>query len=322
MKLPKNWKKLLSMALFVVLVGLLGWYVYRHWDEMSGLLTLDGRTVTLLILFALCGCVMNCVYHRIILSVYDVPLDLVDWMGVVFVANAIAYVLPMRADLIFSATYYKRAKGLAYVKSVSMAAGNVVFGVMFALLQMLAALLCAGFLNGQWPLLLWAVLGVGAAGVAVFLWLALRLEDHQPAFVRNHKLLRDVITGFNALLRNRKMLRQLLLCLIVNNVFQILLYMECFRAVGMPSPFHQVLLYNSLSWLSTVLSIVPGNIGLKEAVLGVAASQMGALFQSGVAASLMQRAAVMIVYLVMGLAFAWPVWRRYIRGKKEELPHE
>ena len=105
MKLPKNWKKLLSMALFVVLVGLLGWYVYRHWDEMSGLLTLDGRTVTLLILFALCGCVMNCVYHRIILSVYDVPLDLVDWMGVVFVANAIAYVLPMRADLIFSATY-------------------------------------------------------------------------------------------------------------------------------------------------------------------------------------------------------------------------
>ena len=140
--------------------------------------------------------------------------------------------------------------------------------------------------------------------------------------MQKHKLLRDVITGFNALLRSRKMLRQLLLCLIVNNVFQILLYMECFRAVGTPVPFHQVLLYNSLSWLSTVLSIVPGNIGLKEAVLGVATSQMGALFQSGVAASLMQRVAVMIVYLVMGLAFAWPVWRRYTRGKKEELSHE
>ena len=82
MKLPKNWKKILSMALFIVLVGLLGWYLYRHWDEMRDLLTLDGRTVTLLILFALCGCVMNCVYHRILLSVYGVPLDVVDWMGV------------------------------------------------------------------------------------------------------------------------------------------------------------------------------------------------------------------------------------------------
>ena len=27
MKLPKNWKKILSMALFIVLVGLLGWLV-------------------------------------------------------------------------------------------------------------------------------------------------------------------------------------------------------------------------------------------------------------------------------------------------------
>ena len=178
MKLPKNWKKILSMALFIMLVGLLGWYLYRHWDEMRELLALDGRTVTLMLLFALCGCVMNCVYHRILLSVYGVPLDVVDWMGVVFVANAIAYVLPMRADLIFSATYYKRAKGLAYVKSVSMAAGNVVFGVMFALLQMLAALLCAGLLNGQWPLLLWAVLAAGILCVAVFLVGVAFLEGH------------------------------------------------------------------------------------------------------------------------------------------------
>ena len=59
-----------------------------------------------------------------------------------------------------------------------------------------------------------------------------------------------------------------------------------------------------------------------EMPLVMQASQMGALFQSGVAASLMQRVAVMIVYLVMGLAFAWPVWRRYTRGKKEELSHE
>ena len=63
MKLPKNWKKILSMALFIVLVGLLGWYLYRHWDEMRELLALDGRTVTLLILFALCGCVMNLPQH-------------------------------------------------------------------------------------------------------------------------------------------------------------------------------------------------------------------------------------------------------------------
>ena len=98
--------------------------------------------------------------------------------------------------------------------------------------------------------------------------------------------------------------------------------MLCSLAAALALLFAGSALKNIAGWLSTVLSIVPGNIGLKEAVLGVAASQMGALFQSGVAASLMQRVAVMIVYLVMGLAFAWPVWRRYTRGKKEELSHE
>ena len=135
-----DWKRMLSTALFLVLLALLIWYVYENRADMAKLLALSAGDVALLLALALGGCVMNCVYHRLILSTYHIPLRVVDWMGVTFVANAMAYVLPMRADLVFSAAYYKRTKGLAYVKSVSMAAGNIVFGVVFALLQMLASL--------------------------------------------------------------------------------------------------------------------------------------------------------------------------------------
>lgn len=317
MKKPVDWKKTASLLLFAALAGLLCLYVYHNWEDMKSLLSLDARTATLMLLFALGGCVTNCVYHRILLGAYQTPLDWIDWMGVVFVANAVAYVLPLRADLVFSATYYKRVKGLEYVKSVSMAAGNVVFGVIFALLQMLIALTLMGVLDGRWPALLWGLFLAGGACTAAFLFVALRLKERPPAFVCKHKLLRDVTEGFNALLRNGGMLRRLLACLIVNNVFQVLLYLECFRASGTPANAYQVLLYNSLSWLSTILSIVPGNIGLKEAVMGMATSLTGALFQSGVAASLLQRVAVMAVYLAAGLAFAYPVWSRYTRGGKE-----
>ena len=135
-----DWKRALSTSLFVVLVALLAWYVYENRADMARLLALSAGDVTLMLALALGGCVMNCVYHRLILSTYHIPLDAVDWMGVTFVANAMAYVLPMRADLVFSAAYYKRTKGLAYVKSVSMAAGNIVFGVVFALAQMFVSL--------------------------------------------------------------------------------------------------------------------------------------------------------------------------------------
>lgn len=309
--MKKHLKKALSMALFAVLIGLLARYVYAERENMAQLLRLDARRIALLLALALGSCVMNCVYHRVILSSYRIPLGLTDWMGVVFVTNAMAYVLPLRADLVFSAAYYKRTKGLAYVKSVSMAAGNIVFGVVFALLQMLVSLLMTGQLDGVWPLPLWLAFGAAALAVGAFIAFSLLVGDRKPKILTRVKMLGDVVEGFNALLRNKRMLWQLLACLVVNNAVQLGLYMVCFGAIGMQVTVYQALMYNSLSWITSVVAIVPGNIGIKEGVLGVAGSLMGSLFQTGVMVSLLQRVTVMIVYVAMGAAWALPVWRKW-----------
>jgi uncharacterized membrane protein YbhN (UPF0104 family) len=298
------------MGLFALLIVLLAWYVWQNRADMAQLLTLDGGTIALLFVFALGGCIMNCVYHRIILSTFRVPLALVDWMGVVMVSNAMAYVLPLRADLVFSAAYYKKVKGLSYTKSVSIAAGNIVFGVTFSLLEILAALLCCGLIDGNWPLPLWLILLCGLVCVAAFMVIALLLGDRQPAFVRKYRIVREAVEGFVQLLRDRRMLLQLLGCLIVNHCCQLLLYMVCFHAIGMEMTIYQALLYNSMSKLSSMLTIVPGNIGIKEAVMGFATGMMGNLFQSGVMVSLLQRVTLMIVYIIVGGLFAWPVFRK------------
>ena len=312
----------LSMALFAVLLALLCWYVYQNRADMRKLLTLDGRTVFLLLLLSLCGCLMNCVYHRIILSVYKVKLDAVDWMGVVFVANAIAYVLPLRADLVFTGTYYKRVKGLAYVKSAGLAAGNIVFGVAFALLQCLIALVCTGLIDGAWPAALWLIWALGCVCVAVFLVLALVMRDRPPKALQRFTLLMAVIRGFNDFLRDKNMLARLLACMVVNNVFQLLLYMVSFRAIGLEVTFYQALFYNSVSWMASIMTIVPGNVGVKEGIMGLATRLMGDLFQNGVAVSLLQRVSVMIIYIAAGLLFAYPVWRKWNRGMPEAQIHE
>ncbi len=317
-----NWKNTLSIALFVVLIALLAAYIWQNRADMAQLLTLDAGTVALLMLFALGGCLMNCVYHRIILSTFRVPLSLVDWMGVVMVSNAIAYVLPLRADLVFSAAYYKKVKGLAYTKSVSLAAGNIVFGVTFSLLEILVALLCCGLIDGLWTEPRWILLAAGLLGVAAFLVVALLLGDHQPAFVRKYRIVREMVDGFVQLLRDGRMLIRLLGCLILNHACHLLLYMVCFRAIGMEITIYQALLYNSMSWLTSILSIVPGNIGIKEAAMGFVAGLLGNLFQSGVMVSLLQRVAIMLVYIVAGALFAWPVLRNMKRSTPAEGIHE
>ncbi|MEA5014004.1 MAG: lysylphosphatidylglycerol synthase transmembrane domain-containing protein [Candidatus Limiplasma sp.] len=313
MKKP-DWKKTASLALLLVMLGLLAAYVYNNRADMERLLRLDAATVALLVALAVGSALVNCVYHLVILRTYGLPLDLTDWMGVVSVSNVIAYVLPLRADLVFSAAYYKRVKGLAYTKSVSMAAGNVVFGVAFSLLQILVALLFLGFLKGQWPPVLWALWGLGTAALAAFTALALWAPGKNPKILQKYRLLGEVAQGFTALLRNRAMLWRLLGCLVANNIFQLLLYQLCFASIGHPVTLYEALFYNSVSWLSSIVAIVPGNIGIKEGVMGLSTLLMGISVPTGVAASLLQRVALMAAHLLLGAAFAWPVYRRFRRG--------
>lgn len=311
----KNWKKWLSTALFAVMIALLGWYLYTNRADLARLLQLDWRTVTGILLFALGACTMNAVYHKMILDTYHIDLDLVDWMGVVFVSNTLSLVLPMRADLLFTAAYYRRTKNFAYTKSASVAAGNVVFGVMFALLQLFAALLCTGLIEGEWPGLLWLLwLGLSAV-IAAFLVIARWFENRMPAFLRKYRIVVNIVSGFNALLGNRALLLKLLGCLTVNNILHLFLYMACFRGIGMEVTIYQALFYNSISRLVNLVAIVPGNIGIAQLVMGVAGSLMGDVFQNGVVVSLIQSIALVLVYMVVGGAFAYPVWKRWDRAE-------
>ena len=311
----KNWKKWLTTALFVLMIALLGAYLYQNRADLKQLLAFDALTVAKILLFALGACTMNAVYHKMILDTYHIELGLVDWMGVVFVSNAMSLVLPMRADLLFTAAYYRRTKGFAYTKSASVAAGNVVFGVMFALVQLFAALLCTGIIEKQWPAVLWLLwLGMSAA-VGAFVVIARWFENRMPSFLRKQKIVVSIVSGFNALLSNRTLLWKLLGCLTVNNLLHLLLYMACFRGIGMRVTVYQALFYNSVSRLVNLVAIVPGNIGIAQLVMGVAGSLMGDVFQNGVVVSLIQSISLVVVYIVVGGAFAYPVWKRWDRAE-------
>ena len=99
-----------------------------------------------------------------------------------------------------------------------------------------------------------------------------------------------------------------------SNIVRLLTIMLCFRASGNPITLYEALLYGSLVWLASVIAVVPGNIGLKESVMGIATVQMGVDFTVGVTASLLERVTMMVVYIGMGLLFALPVWMRYARN--------
>lgn len=307
-------------GLSLALVSLLAWYIYRHWSDMRVLLTLSPASVGLLLGLSLALCFLNALYRKVIVGHFGARLSVVDWWGVTCVSNVMAYVLPMRADLLFSAAYYKKNNAVAYTKSISMAAGNIVFGVTVALVQILAALLCIGWIDGQWPRLLWGLLALGLAAVAVFCLFSVTVGRRQPAFLRKHPLVQEVVDGFNALLTSGRLIVRLTGLQLLTNFVQLLMYLVAYRAIGMPVTLYQALFYASVSWLCSVVAVVPGNIGIRESIMGVATLMMGSVFQNGVAAALLMRAAEMVVYLLLAAGFGYPVYRNLRREAQPSAP--
>ena len=68
-------------------------------------------------------------------------------------------------------------------------------------------------------------------------------------------------------------------------------------------------MYSCITNVNILTSLLISH-GIKEAVMGFATGMMGNLFQSGVMVSLLQRVTLMIVYIVVGGLFAWPVFRK------------
>lgn len=306
----KNGKRVLTTVLFIALIALLGWYVWANREDMSALLALSAGTLAQLMALAFMSCLVNSLYHREILLFMGLKLDTVDWLGVVSVSNAIAYVLPLRADLVFSAAYYKKNKALGYTRSASIAGGNIVFGVAFALIQVIAALLCIGFIDGVWPGVIWAVALVCAFVTAAVMLLSRGLSGKASAALEKHPMIKTVTEGYVALLTCPRLIAKLMLWQTLSHLITLVSTMICFRQIGVETTFYQAMFYAGVSWLSGIVAIVPGNIGIKESIMGVSTMMLGSVFQSGVAVSLLQRVTVMIAYVTLGLAFAWPVYKR------------
>ena len=312
------WVRVAVIVLFVALLVALGVYVYRKRTDMAALLSLDAAHVAWLLGLSLLVCVLNALYHRTILRFFGLRLTLTDWLGVSCVRNAASYVAPLRADLALSAAYYKQKNGLAYAKSMSIAAGNIVFGAAICLMQIFASLFIIGLWQNQWNVLLWGVCLGGIAFVLLFVWVARRAAGKENGWIARHALVARVVNGFNALLHDRQLLLRLLLVQVFINGAQLAMFMVAFDAIGYPVTVVQALLYSGVNWLTTLVAVVPGNIGVKESLMGVASLCMGSAFDHGVMVTLLVRVAEMLVYCGMALIFALPVYRALHQSAQKE----
>lgn len=203
--------------------------------------------------------------------------------------------LPFNAGFVMRASFLKKDHSLSYTKYVSLTMVNALVNVAVgALFGIVAAVRGVGAAEPQ-PLAFFAFTAIVVGAVAVIFW-PRGFAPKGSGFIARH--LGNLVDGV-VLIRGNGVGILFLAFLALTRLVGVALRLSiCFAALGAEiSPLGAAI----LAWgtvLFTLVNVTPGNLGLRELVLSLAAVELGSTQALGMAAASMDRV-VMLAYVVM-----------------------
>jgi uncharacterized membrane protein YbhN (UPF0104 family) len=277
-------------------VAFIAWFfIRRHWSEFVELVDLSpGYLVKMSILIILFQTILG-IKIRAATRAFDVHLAPRQWFTIAQVNSLLNY-LPIRTGPIVSAVYLKGAFDFPYTRYASvLGAGFVLTVIVFAFMG------CLGIVGVAVSsgIMLWEVLPIYAGMIAVPLGVFLRVGKN-PESIRNRFLVRfregwAIIAGDAVCLGT----------LIIGDCFLVMIdslrITLSYRAVGVDVPYLAGWAMIPLANLAGVASFVPGGLGVKEGVMGLLSRVAGIGFESGVYATGLDRALLMMWLVILGV---------------------
>jgi uncharacterized membrane protein YbhN (UPF0104 family) len=160
------------------------------------------------------------------------------------------------------------------------------------------------------PWQLWALALVAAGSVGVFAFSPSVLRRIAPARGRVARIIGLAVEGWDTLRTDRKTLGAVFLLgglFIVASMGNALLG---FHALGIAITLPTALCISVFSSVSGILNLTPGNLGVREALVGTIARVSGVSFHHGIAAALIVRVVQLPVIVLGGLLGYWVLFVR------------
>lgn len=302
----------LETTLSLAIVVLVGAYIWRRRDQFTALLDLSALDVIVLGLGVLGAWLCNAGQSFLMYRAEGKQVGFWENLMLAGATNFGNY-LPLRAGTLVRARYMKKVHGLSYSRTGSIFGIRIVLMVLSTGLLGLLGSLGLWFFDGifAWQLLV-AFLGLASAAVIVT---AMPL----PRFAsRSGKLQRawaDFRAGFLTIRTRPHVSARVLLLMLLQYLTVAVRLHVALAAVGVhPTPFTLMVLAPGLG-LSSFVAIVPGALGIREALMGYVSLVTGTQFSVGLFAATIDRGVMLAVTATLGFAGFLYVWHRSRRAE-------
>lgn len=314
-------RRLTPVLLSVVIVGAMAGYAISQSDLLGALAGVSPAQIGLLLALGLGGLLAQAQQFRAALRVSDTEIGAFEATGLTAINTMANYYVPARGGTVVRAAYMHSVHAMSVSAYAMLTIVTVVVGLIVAIVAGLtAAVLLTVTGSGVGAGMLAPFLGVlalmGAAlGVAVVSARVLARSNRLSSAIAR-------LSSAAKLWRNVPMAGlRLLAWTAVVLLMQAARLFVAFAAVGASVSVLEMVLIGSLVSMSFVISITPGNLGIKEGVTALAGALVGVEPNVALVGSLIDRGAALAVTFGAGIVSLGPLAARATAaGRKRSEP--
>lgn len=262
-----------NLIIYTVIVFCLGVFVARYWEDLRNIKIVNPSAAIFIVGFLFLFLIVNGLTNLVILRGYNVPITLGVSIGLAS-ANSLGNLLvPMRGGTVSNAVFLKRKYNFSYSLFLSLLSAiyivifwtNSLFGVM--------AMLFRKFVHNQEiPLDLFMFFLMVFVFFSTIMIFSPKVPLTRYSFINRFI---KVINDWKLINRNKRVIFPLIFLTILNiGITTFASYFE-FVLIGERIDIDKLVVYTIFSSFSLLVSVTPGNVGIRESFAAYSAFVLG-----------------------------------------------
>jgi len=292
------WGTLIGYSVVAIFAALCGHYIYSHREDFAFVATVSYLDLAVAGLFVLASFFLGIFQMGLFLKNFGVSLGFLELAAITMTTYLGNLVLPMRGGTAGAAIYLKKAHGLNFGDFAVIYAGT---GLLMALVNTglaLGGLIVLYIVNGFFQLALTML-------VLVFFAFCSYLSVFPPSasWKRGDFLGRlfELANSWHVLTRDRPLLLRLTVLFLLAPLLLTGSFHFVYRALGIDLVPSAVLVTSSLGNVANLVPIIPGSLGVFDAVTIQIPHMLGLDAAKSISATLLYRAILFLECIAFGI---------------------
>jgi uncharacterized protein (TIRG00374 family) len=299
-------RKNLKNVVFILILAAGLIYLYFKGPGLRSFLNLNILEILLLLAVSFLGYLAVGLSFKSLLRIFDLDIPFKEWFGLTMCNTMFNYYLPARGGTVVKAYYLKKKYGLGYSHYAALMAGSLLLGLAVTSLVGLLIVLFTSVITGRlivsWAVAFFSILaGVLLAGSIASQLLRLKIRSK---FERLNLFLLNIKDGLSYFSQRKKFTFNF--CLF-SALFLLLMAMRlylCFLALNFDVELWDVLLIMAVTQFSFLISVIPGNLGIKEGIIVFSAGLLGISAHQALTAAILDRTISMVFIFGFGFVYS------------------